>query len=133
MTLSFNSSPSREEHSHHFHMTSRASMMEGSPSILMTIDSKHKLIENTNMILSVKNNSLSQQLFHSLEIATATDSEKLSLQRSHHLLSPPMKKTRGRLAVVWNAGVGLNPDPQNKKIDPSYFNCFLKNSPPNKR
>jgi hypothetical protein len=37
-----------------------------------------------NTILSVKNNSLSQELFHSLEIASVTDSEKLCLQRSHH-------------------------------------------------
>jgi hypothetical protein len=75
-------------------MTSRASIMEGT-QFLKTIDSKHKLIENTNMILSVNVSSLSQQLFHSLEIATATDSEKLCLQRSHHLLSPPMKKNEG--------------------------------------
>jgi hypothetical protein len=65
-------------------MTSIASVMEGSLSILKTIDSKHKLIENTNMILSVNLNSLSQQLFHSLEIASVTDSEKLCLQQRSH-------------------------------------------------
>jgi hypothetical protein len=72
--------------------------MEGSRPKLKTIDSKHKLIENTNIILSVKNNSLYQELFHSLEIASFTDSEELCLQRSHH------EKNRDGWTVVLNAG-----------------------------
>jgi hypothetical protein len=50
---------------------------------------KHVMfIEDTNLILSVDVNSLSQELSHSLDIATATDLEKLRLpsdgRSTHH-------------------------------------------------
>jgi hypothetical protein len=94
LILSIDLSSSSHQHSQDLHMTSIASTMEGS-QCLKTIVSKHKLIENTNIILSVKNNSLSQELFHSLEIASFTDSEKLCLQRSQHHLSKKNKMVDG--------------------------------------
>jgi hypothetical protein len=62
-------------------MTFRASIMEGNGSILKEIDSNHMLVEDTNLISSVDVKSLYQDLFHSLDIATATDLEKLCLHR----------------------------------------------------